>query len=224
LTFSANRVKSKVMSGKPIKKRAALLFVIFALAMLPVVAQKGKNAEIKRIESYVKTLDRFVKNKKPQLVFADTSDYNDDGKAKWQKFASEKALEKFREERSETYAIAYNWLQKGRLVKSNFTLFSPSGDWAQYVFHNFRADGTLAHVQSEMRTFNGDLIITQDLFFNPRGQLLKKSIRYADLQTRKPIKPTKEFLENQGNFSNDVEYYKKVGKLPFAGLLRKASR
>lgn len=203
-------------------KKCCLVFcVIFALSFPPVFAQKSKTVEINRIDAYVKTLDRFVKNRKPHLIYADTSDYDAESEPKWQKFASEKALEKFREERGETYTIAYNWLQKGVIVKSNFTLFSPSGDWAQYVYHDFRTDGTLAHVQSEMRTFNGDLIIIQDFYFDGAGKLLKKSIKYRDLQTNKPIKATKEFLETKGNFSNDVEYYKKTSKLPFAGLLKK---
>jgi len=204
------------------KRLALFFFVIFAFSLLPVAAQTGKNAELKRIDAYVKTIDRFVKkNKKPHAIFADTSDYNDDGKAKWQKFASEKALEKFREESGETYTIAYNWLQKGRIVRSNFTLFSPSGDWAQYVYHSFRADGSLALVESEMRTFNGDLIIIQDFYFDRAGKLLKKTTRYRDLRTNKPIRATKKFLEENGNFSDDVEYYKKTSKLPFAGLLKK---
>lgn len=203
------------------KKRVLFFFVTFALSILPVAAQTGKNAEIKRIDAYVKTLDAFVKrNKRPHLIFADISDYNENNKPKWRKFASVKTLEKFRES-SETYTIAYNWLQRGKIVKSNFTLFSPSGDWANYVYHDFRPDGTLAHVESEMRTFNGDLIIIQDFYFDRRGRLLKKTVKYRDLETQKPIKPTKEFLENNGDFLNDVEYYKKTSKLPFAGLLKK---
>lgn len=202
------------------KRRILFCFVIFALVGLPVFAQKSKNAEIRRIDAYVKTLDRFVKNRKPHLIFADTADFDAESAPKWQKFASEKALEKFREERSETYTIAYNWLQKGKIVKSNFTLFSPSGDWTQYVYHDFRADGSLAHLQSEMRTFNGDLIIIQDFYFDRAGRLLKKTVKYRDLQTQKPIRATKEFLETKGNFSNDVEYYMKTNKLPFAKSIK----
>lgn len=203
------------------KKRALFFILVCLLAVLPASAQKNKNAEIKRIDAYVKTLDAMVKKAKaPHLIFADTSDYEEGSQPKWQKFADEKALETFRTETRETYTIAFNWLQRGRIVKSNFTLFSPSGDWTQYVFHDFRADGTLAHVQSEMRTFNGDLIITQDFYFDRTGRQLKKSVKYRDLMTDKPIKPTKEFLKNQGNFSNEVEYYKTTGKLPFAKLVK----
>ena len=203
------------------KKRILFCFVIFALGVSPVLAQTGKNAEIKRIDAYVKTLDKFVKNRQPHLIYADTSDYDAESQPQWRRFASVKALEKFREQQRETYSIAYNWRQRGRIVKSNFTLFSPSGDWTQYVFHDFRTDGTLAHVQSEMRTFNGDLIIIEDFYFDRAGKLLKKTIKYRDLQTQKPIKPTKEFLETRGNFSSDVKYYKRTRLLPFAGLMKR---
>ncbi len=203
------------------KKRVIFFVLVVALAVLPIMAQKGKNAEIKRIDAYVKTLDALVKKAKaPHLIFADTSDYNEGGKPKWQKFANEKALEKFRTETSETYTIAFNWLQRGRIVKSNFTLFSPSGDWTQYVFHNFRADGSLAHAQTEMRTFNGDLIIIQNFYHDRAGRLLKKTVKYRDLITDKPIKPTREFLKNNADWLNDTEYYKKTNRLPFANLLK----
>jgi len=202
------------------KKFSLLAFLILIFSLL-VSAQINKKAEIKRIDTYAKTVDTFVKKyKSAHLVFADVSDYNDDSKAKWRKFASEKALEKFRET-TETYTIAYNWQKNGKIIKSNFTLFSPSGDWAQYVYHYFRADGTLAKVESEMRTFNGDLIVIQDFYLGAKGKLLKKTVKYRDLQTQKPIKPTREFLKNNADFSNDVEYFKKTSKLPFASLLKR---
>jgi hypothetical protein len=204
------------------KTRAFYFVLIFALAILPAAAQKSNNAEIKRIDAYVKTLDALVKKTKaPSLIFADTSDYNEGSKPQWRKFASEKALEKFRAETSETYTIAFNWLQRGRIVRSNFTLFSPSGDWTEYVFHDFRADGTLAHARSEMRTFMGDLIIIQDFYHDRRGRLLKKSVKFRDLTTDKPLKPSAEFLKNNADLLTDAEYYKKTSLLPFARLLRK---
>ena len=55
-------------------------------------------------------------------------------------------------------------------------------------------------------------------------QIIKKSVKYLDLQTQKPIKSTKEFLETGGDFSNDVEYFKKTSKLPFASLLRRKTK
>ena len=198
------------------KKRALFFFLSFALLFLPIRAQTNKNAEIKRINNYVKTLERFIKNRKPHLIFADTSDYNADEEPKWQKFASEKALEKFREEQRETYTVAYNWLQKGKLVQSNFTLFSPSGDWTQYDFHYFRADGTLAKIASELRTFYGDMIVLRDFYFDRKGKLLRQTTRYRDLNTKKPVKKPAD-----GAYQNtDVTVYKTARRLPFARLVK----
>ncbi len=203
------------------KKYSLLIIALLLLGFQNLsFAQTNKRTEIRRIEAYCKTIDTFVRrNKNPHLVFADISDYNDDSKSKWRKFASDKALEKFRT-RNETYTIAYNWRKNGKLIHSAFTLFSPSGDWAQYVHHYFRPDGTLAKVKSELRTFYGDLIVLQTLYFNGKGRLLRKTIQYKDLRTGKPTKPEKEYLEGTTDFVNGKDYFKKVSKLPFAKLLR----
>lgn len=196
-----------------------LAFLIFQSSF--VFAQANKKAEIKRIDAYEKTVEALTKNSKsPQLIFADASDYNENAKPKWRKFASEKALEKFRET-SETYTIAYNWQKNGKIVASNFTLFSPSGDWAKYVFHYFREDGSLAKVESELKTFYGDLIVLQNIYFDNKGRILKKTLAYKDLQTGKPKKPAKDSFDASSSFINETDYYKQTRKLPFAHLLKK---
>ncbi len=194
--------------------RAILFFlVIFALFCVPVSAQTGQKTELKRIKAYVKTIDSFVKNKKPHLIFADTADENE-SKAKWRKFASEKALEKFRETQ-ETFTIAYNWRKNGKLVQSTFTLFSSSGDWAQYDSYYFRENGTIAKIVSELRTFYGDVIVLRDLYFDEKGKLIRQTVRYRDLDTNKPIKKPKDDF-----YIVDVTIYKNVRRLPFAKLLK----
>ncbi len=198
------------------KKRGALIFFFLFLALfsLPIFGQTNKKAEIKRIEAYCKTVEASTKrSKRPHLIFADISDYNDDSKGKWRKFASEKTLEKFRE-RNEAYTIAYNWRKNGKIVQSNFTLFSPSGDWAQYDFHYFRANGTIAKIASELRTFIGDLIVLRDLYFNEKGTLIRQTTRYRDLRSKKPVSKPKD-----QDFKTDVIIYKTVRRLPFAKLL-----
>ena len=122
-------------------------------------------------------------------------------------------------ENSETYSIAYNWRTKSSITSSVLTLFSPSGDWAQYLTHYFRPDGTAAKVTTEMRTFNGDYIIIREMYFDQRGKLLKKSSKYLDLTTQKPKKPTKEMLVENSDFFK-AEYYKKVSALPFYSLTK----
>jgi len=205
------------MSAESVKKHVLFFSAILAFSILPVFGQTNKTAEIRRIDAYVKTLDAFVKkNPRPHLIAADTSDYNEDAKPQWRRFASEKALENFREETRETYAVAYNWRQRGKLVRSNFTLFSPSGDWAQYDYYYFRADGTLAKIASELRTFYGDLIVVRDFYFDGKGRLLRRTVRYRDLNTGKPVKKPAA-----GDFqTTDVEIYKTVRRLPFAKLFK----
>ncbi|MBA3634371.1 MAG: hypothetical protein H0W58_16415 [Acidobacteria bacterium] len=194
----------------------SIFFLIFQASFAS--AQINKKADVRQIEVYCKTIDRLIKrHKNPQLVFADVSQ-ND--KPKWRKFASEKSLEKFREN-TETYTIAYNWQKNGRIVMSNFTLFSGSGDWVQYVYHYFREDGTLAKAESELRTFHGNLIVSQDFYFDKKGKLLKKTLKYLDLQTQKPTKPIDEFVDAHADFLKQTDYFKKTSKLPFAHLLKR---
>ena len=202
------------------KMKNSILFLLTAIILVfqgNVFGQSVK-AEVKTIDAYCKTIDVITKKaKKPDLIFADTSDYTDQNSTpKWQRFASEKALEKFRD-KTETYSIALSWRKDGKIVASNLTNFSPSGDWAMYIFHCFRTDGTLARVKSELRTFNGDYIITQTRYFNVNGKQINTTVKYQDLTTRKFKKPTSDF---DSSFS-DEDIFKTTAKLPFAKLITK---
>ncbi len=201
------------------RKGCVIALVVIAIALFNVglSAQARNNAEVNKIDAYSKKIDRVRKrNGSPDLVFADTAEHNSK-KAKWRKFASEKALEKFRT-RNETYEIAYNWKQDGKIVASNFTLFSPSGDWAKYVFHYFRPDGSLAYVETDYRTFMGNFKVIRGRYFDVNGKQIKVTARYLDLRSGKP-KRHKDGVD--GDDPNEVDYYKKVSKLPFARLLKK---
>ena len=127
------------------KKTNIIILLLAATFCIPTTA--SAQATVVTIDVYCKAVDTLSKkSKEPHLIAADTSDYeNSNATAKWRKFASEKELEKFREA-TETYTIAMNWKKNGKIVASNFTLFSPSGDWAKYVYQYFREDGTLAKV------------------------------------------------------------------------------
>lgn len=197
--------------------------IAFSIAVLLLSAaitfpQSKGTATVKQIDTYVRSIDALMKSQKePSLVIADVSDYETD-EPKWQTFKSSKELEAFRE-KTETYTIANNWRSKGRLVSSLFTMFSPSGDWATYVTHYFRADGSAAKVNTEMRTFNGEYIIVRDFYFDSRGKLLKKSSKYLDITTKKPKKPTAEMQDENSDFYK-ADYYKSVSALPFYSLTR----
>lgn len=187
--------------------RIFLSFLFCLIFAFGAFTQSSKTAEIRTIDRYVKQLNAYTKQfKGPHVVFADVSQTE---KPKWKRFASDKALEKFRES-SETYTIAYVWRKNGTIVTANFTMFSESGDWAHYVFHYFRADGSLAKIEADLRTFYGDISVQQDFYFDTSGRLLRKRTRYRDLKTNKPKKAPIDF------FDDEVRIYKSVKKLPFA--------
>ena len=178
-------------------------------------AQANKKAEIKRIDAYCKTLDSFVKKyKSPHVVFVDVSDYNQN-KPRWRKYNSEKEFEKARET-VESYNIAYVWRKNGKIVMVNFTFSSPSGDWAHYVYHYFREDGTLAKVEAQLNTFYGKMTVLRDFYFNRQENLLGKTTKHLDLETQKPVKP-----KERDFYDNEVKIFKKTSKLPFVSLVRK---
>ena len=201
-------------------KRISLIVAASVIALI-AASTFAQTAEVGKIDALVKTIDaRLKKKKSPELVFADTSDYETDAPEKWEKFASEDALDKHRESTGETYSIAYCWRDRGNLAKSNFTLFSPSGDWAKYVFHYFRTDGTLAKAAIDYRTFNEDMILMQDVYFDARGKVIKTTYKVLDLRTHKPKKITKDIRMATGEMRKETDYYKSVSKLPFAKLLK----
>jgi hypothetical protein len=200
------------------KRIFLLLGIAFCIMLLAdnAPAQATIAIEVKDIDAYSKTVDAVrAKRKSAELVFADTSDVNSDQK-KWRAFASEQALEKFRKD-SETYTIAYNWRSGGKIVASNFTLFSPSGDWVKYLYHYFRPDGTLARVESDYRTFNGDFMVVRRLYFDRYGKQIKQTTKFLDLKTKKSKKPEEGGV--MGDDPNEADYYLTVKKLPFAHLL-----
>ena len=84
-----------------------------------------------------------------------------------------------------------------------------------YVNHCYRANGTLARVGSELRTFNGDYIVTRTRYFSDGGKQLSQTEKFQDLTTHKMKKPTKDF---ESSFSDD-DIFKTTAKLPFAKLI-----
>lgn len=199
-------------------KKLFLILIVLACASTAVFSQKtvtNNTADVKEVEAYVKKIEAYVKRTpKPHLIFADTAS-QESTRSRWKKFASEKALETQRA-KNETYEIAYCWLQNGKVVETSTTLFSASGDWAQYVYHYYRPDGTLAKVESDFRSFNGDIIIEKAHFYNKAGKQIKTTTQYRDLKTRKFKKvDAKSGIPAMGKF----DVYKTVKKLPFAHLL-----
>lgn len=201
------------------KKLILLLFLTGIAITTDSFCQAGTGT-VKQIDAFAKAIDSKTKRAKSlKLVFADVSDFESDGPAKWQRFASEEALESHRQ-KNEAYTIAYVWLDGRKVVSTNFTLFSPSGDWAKYVYCYYRPDGSLARAESELRTFYGDYIGIRRQYFDKDGKILSNSVRFLDLKTRKPKKPSNEFLDGNPAWDRS-DFFRSTAELPFAHLLNK---
>lgn len=198
-----------------VRLKFAIVSLAFAFAASSI--SLGQTAEVKAIDTYAATITAFTKKRaNPKLVFADASNAESEQPSKYQRFASEKALEKHRA-RSEVYSIAYAWRKGGKVVATNFTLSSPSGDWVKYNFHVFRADGTLAMVESDYRTFMGDFVVIRTRYFDTAGKEIHKTVKIQDLKTRKPKKAPDGIM---GDDPDEVDYYVTTALLPFADLLK----
>lgn len=194
---------------------ACVLLLMLAAGSIGISAQSGRSPEVAKIDSYCAKVDALRKKlKRPSLIFADTADMNDDT-PKWRSFASERELERFRK-KTETYQIAYNWLKGGKIVASNFTLFSGSGDWVSYLYQCYREDGSLARVETDFRTFNGDFKVLRKRYFDTEGKLITQSVKILDLKTGKPKIAADGVM---GDDEDEEDFYKATSKLPFAHLL-----
>jgi hypothetical protein len=185
-----------------------------ALTAKTTIVQAQNAADIASIEAYGKQMDAYTKrNARAGHLFGDTANYEDaNAPARWQEFRTKGALQ-----RAQVYSAATAWLNStGALVVADFSLSSPSGDWAQFNTYYYRSDGTLAKLHSELRTFMGDVVVIRDRLYDPKGKLLQEKTRYLDLQTRKPKKV------KEGDFQDmPIELYAKTSALPFYSLLKK---
>lgn len=189
------------------------MFTVLVLASSFAVL--GQAAEVGRIESSVASLDEMTKSAvKPQLIFADISDFSDGkGKPVWKKFESEEALTDYRETRNETYEIAFVWMKDGQVAVSNFTLFSPSGDWAQYDLHYFRPDGSIAKIVSELHVTFLEFGLKRELWFDPKGIQIAATQTYSNLESGQRIRKPKD------SFDTDIKRFNTVSDLPFSSLV-----
>lgn len=179
-------------------------------ASLSTSQPTGKVAEI---ETYVKDLDAYVKrNEKSARIFADTSSGMTDDKAKWQEFKTEQEREAT-DTGENLNQNAYVWTSGGKIIGANFTLQSPSRDWVHYVMYYFRGDGTLAKSESTLNTFQGDITVIRQDYYNSKGILLKGTTHCKDLKTQRS-KPCGEYQEQP------IPSYKNIRQLPFYSLLK----
>jgi hypothetical protein len=65
---------------------------------------------------------------------------------------------------------------------------APSGDWELDVKYCFREDGKLAALQSELRTFQGDVVVRHSRYFGLSGETIQDTRAVLDLTSGKPVR------------------------------------
>lgn len=170
---------------------------------------------VDEIDKWVKQQDAYAKRSLPR-VYGDAASY-DAKKPQWRRYSSVKALEKARVENLYEVALVYP-REPASPLRVDFSLSSPSGDWAQYNTYYFRPDGPLAKLDSTHNTFYGNVRIHRILWFGREGTILKKVLAYRELGTEKRIdKPTTDY------FNRQPPVYRAPANLPFAHLLSSSS-
>jgi hypothetical protein len=154
-------------SKTPILNCAAVVLLCFALTHLAFAQtsnslKRERKPEIATIESYVREVDRFIKNNpQSQRIFANVASGADEIPDEWRAFKSEK-------ERAEADTgdnlndNAYVWLRGEKVVGVDFTFQSPSRDWAHFVMYYYRPDGTLAKIDARLNTFHGNITVIRE--------------------------------------------------------------
>ena len=154
----------------------------------------------------------------PKLArrFGNTASALDHAGDDWHEFASDQDRVAARTGYNLT-EVADVWMfaEEGSLVRMVFT--SPSGDWVDYVDYCFRADGTLATIDAELRTFCGGMIVNRRRSFDSAGRKTDGPIAYRDLQTKAPT--TANGPEGLGFQDHAVPEYMTLKALPFWKLL-----
>lgn len=143
-------------------------------------------------------------------------------KGRWSEFMRESDL-KAAAEAERVFDVARVWSRADGAIAVTMTLTSGSGDWFHLVEYCFRADGTLARMNSTLNTFNAvDKDPEKDVsgasryrkrHFDGTGKQISVTKRILDLQTKRPA-PTLQVMDD------DEPIYKTANALPFFALLK----
>ncbi len=190
--------------------KLVLLVSVIGLSLASVIAQDKKNRRenSSEIETYCKQIDAFIKSRKTRVRILAKIDDGD----KWREFKSEKARQRANEGDS-LNENALVWGKNSKFLYAGFTFQSPSRDWVHYVNYYFRADGTLAKIDAKLNTFYGYTSVSRRQYYARQGKLLKSSVQYLDLKTRRKTKPGDDFIDKL------PPVYKQVKSLPFYHVL-----
>jgi hypothetical protein len=175
----------------------------------PATFQQDALSEARQL---AETATAYIEKLEPR-VFADVAIQG--RPAAWKEFATEEDRRKA-DLGQNLNANAYLWQRDGKVLRTTFTLQSPSRDWALVSLLTYRPDGTLAVLASTMNSFYGDITVKREYVFDGRGILRKKSVKAFEIGTDKP-----KDLKALGRDFFDMQppIYRRVRDLPFVHLL-----
>ncbi len=174
----------------------------------PNIPQKTpKELLVEEIQKYCSSIDGHGVKRPPDAIVA-MAVAGDPPAVGWQRFQSEDELQNMWK-KDGTDDAAYIWFTEGKILFTAYTLQSNSGDWAVYARYCFRGDGAIASIESELRTFEGNISAQRKWFFDSNGEIVQFSETFADLTTDKPTQP------GEGFYNQETPIYKKVTELPY---------
>jgi hypothetical protein len=197
--------------------------VLVAVCAAVADAQTERDAarrppEVENIEAYVRGVDLLVdgaiEGGAPFRVFAQLASR---GKTSgWREFADEDAFdEAVKTEQPGMVVLARVFMRTGSVA----AVYASVGveDGVVWTDHYFRADGSLAKLDTRWRTLGGELQMVRERYYDAAGQLLWSWVEYVDLAAGTPVAKLRPGLSEP-----KTDIYLRADRLPYHSLLRRA--
>jgi hypothetical protein len=151
-----------------------------------------------------------------ERILANVGPAREGGSPDWREFktAEERSARDTEESRNESADVH---LRAGRVVYARFLFQSESQDWTLYVDYCFQPDGSLARVNSELRTFHGDVRVIRVVTYGSARTVLSQKETVFDLQSGEAIDERE--LKKREFVDNKAPVFWSVKDLPFNALL-----
>ncbi|HEY3068495.1 MAG TPA: hypothetical protein VGL09_22100 [Methylomirabilota bacterium] len=200
----------------------ALMLVSWAAAAGAQPADRDSSrrpAEVENIEAYVRGIDLLAESGEQQggrfrlfALFAPAR-----GKTpSWREFADEAVLdETIKAEQPSTVALARVFMRAGAVAAVYTSVAGEDG--VVWTDHYFRADGTLAKLETRWRTLGAELQMERERFFDGAAQVLWSRVELVDLAAGTPVPRLRPGISEP-----KPEIYLRADRLPYHALLRRA--
>jgi hypothetical protein len=86
-------------------------------------------------------------------------------------------------------------MHRGKVAEVNATFQNQFGDSTLHVAYCYRADGTLARLHSDLKSYHGGMEVVRTMSFDEAGQRRSNEMQSFDLQTGQPKKLPADFWD-----------------------------